>query len=422
MARPSCWIPPLTAVALSVSATTVAAQSPAQSPETAGAQPGGGEGAATAAPGALALPTITTYATQSPIPVEDYPGQVTVIDRARIESLQPSSAFDLFEGVPGVQVLGGARRSGQSISVRGLAGEGVLILFDGARQSFVSGHDGRAFIDPSLVQAVEVVRGPGSALYGSGALGGVVAFRTVDAADFLAPGETGSGARGGVPNAETSVAAGFIQTDIRLPDLGPIPGTLTLIPALRYDRYASESDDQRDVEEDAVSPRVGVAYDPVPWLSLFANYAEGFRAPSFDELYATGTHFSVPNLGAPGRPVFVNNSFVGNPDLEPERSETIEIGLGVTFDRLVFARDRLSARGSPSPATSPMSTPRKRSAMATPPSTSTPVGSPWTGRWPGCGSMSASITSPTRITASSRLGPASRGAMSAPRSATGSPF
>src|SRR5690606_16854473 len=33
-------------------------------------------------------------------------------------------------------------------------------------------------------------RGPASALYGSGALGGVIAFRVVDAADFLGPDET----------------------------------------------------------------------------------------------------------------------------------------------------------------------------------------------------------------------------------------
>ena len=41
------------------------------------------------------------------------------------------------------------------------------------------------FIDPDLIRAAEVVRGAGSALYGSGALGGIIAFRTLEAADVV---------------------------------------------------------------------------------------------------------------------------------------------------------------------------------------------------------------------------------------------
>ena len=206
----------------------VAGDAAAQSAGGGAAQPAGAAAGAVAlaAPGEVPVPPVTIYATRTPIPVEDYPGQVTVIDRDRIESLQPSSVFDLFEGVPGVQILGGARRSGQTISVRGLAGEGVLILFDGARQSFVSGHDGRAFIDPSLIRAVEVIRGPGSALYGSGALGGVVAVRTVDAADFLEPGET--------VGAEASV--GFQSVNDEIATTGTVFGRT---PDGRFDGVAS---------------------------------------------------------------------------------------------------------------------------------------------------------------------------------------
>ncbi|MEZ5929028.1 MAG: TonB-dependent receptor plug domain-containing protein [Parvularculaceae bacterium] len=47
-----------------------------------------------------------------------------------------------------------------------------------------------AAIDPEVVRAVEVVRGPTSALYGSGALGGVIALRTIEAGDMLGEGET----------------------------------------------------------------------------------------------------------------------------------------------------------------------------------------------------------------------------------------
>ena len=133
---------------------------------------------------------ITVYGTSNPIPVFDYPGQVTVIARDQLERIQPSTMSDLLRDVPGLDFSGGPRRTGETPSIRGLGRENVLILLDGARQSFISAHDGRFFLDPELVRTAEVVRGPASALYGSGAVGGVLAFETVTAGDLLREGET----------------------------------------------------------------------------------------------------------------------------------------------------------------------------------------------------------------------------------------
>ncbi|MEM9057323.1 MAG: TonB-dependent receptor, partial [Pseudomonadota bacterium] len=47
----------------------------------------------------------------------------------------------------------------------------------------------RVFVETDLLKAVEIQRGAGSALHGSGALGGVIAMTTKDAADFLDPGQ-----------------------------------------------------------------------------------------------------------------------------------------------------------------------------------------------------------------------------------------
>ena len=58
-------------------------------------------------------------------------------------------------------------------------GPDVIVMFDGARQNFGSAHDGRFFIDPSLLKSVEVLRGPASSLYGSGGTGGIIEFRTM---------------------------------------------------------------------------------------------------------------------------------------------------------------------------------------------------------------------------------------------------
>ncbi|MEM8825463.1 MAG: TonB-dependent receptor, partial [Pseudomonadota bacterium] len=418
---------------------------------------------------------ITVFATRDASRPFDYPGQVTVIDRDNILDFNPSTLSEVFAAIPGAQFDSGPRRTGDAPTVRGLSGGGVQIFLDGARQSFLSGHDGRFFVDPELVQAVEVVRGPTSALYGSGALGGVIATRTITARDILAPGKTfgfrvnsgyqsvndefrvggtavwqsedglfdvvghltyrdsgdielGSGSelpaddeilssllkttvrptddielyaswirfgsdstdpqnpqganvagptnelvfrdvesntlqggirwtpdstdlidlnivgyytensvdedevesprttdrtvetvgvavdnrslirftddislkltyggeyyedqqdgfdsatadesRGGVPDAETEFYGLFLQAELKLADLGPVPGTLSIIPGVRYDSFdTSSSDDGFDIDEDEVTPKVGVAYKPIPEILIFGNYAEGF--------------------------------------------------------------------------------------------------------------------------------------------------
>ena len=89
------------------------------------------------------------------------------------------------------------------INIRGLQDFGrVAVVVDGARQNYQrTGHNanGSFFLDPELVGSVDVVRGPTANIYGSGAIGGVVSFRTKDINDVVRPGErwgvdmTGSG-------------------------------------------------------------------------------------------------------------------------------------------------------------------------------------------------------------------------------------
>lgn len=163
------------------------------------------------------LEHVTVYGTSNPLPVIDYPGQVSVIEKEQIDLFNPSSMSDLLRDIPGLEFSGGPRRTGETPSIRGRGGENVLILLDGARQSFLSAHDGRFFLDPELLRTAEVVKGPASALYGSGAVGGVLAFESVDAADLLNANETaGLRIRLGFQdvNQETLVSAtGYTKTD-----------------------------------------------------------------------------------------------------------------------------------------------------------------------------------------------------------------
>jgi hemoglobin/transferrin/lactoferrin receptor protein len=145
---------------------------------------------AAAPAGGATVDTVTVTATRNPTATLQYPGMVDVLSAGDIQTLIPSTISDLVRDMPNVQFVGGPRRTGESPDIRGLGGQDVLILVDGVRQSWTSGHDGRFFLDPALLTSVEVVRGPASALYGSGALGGAMSFRTADAADLLAPGQS----------------------------------------------------------------------------------------------------------------------------------------------------------------------------------------------------------------------------------------
>lgn len=131
--------------------------------------------------------TITVNATGNPRRSFDVPMMVTVIESNTPESQSASTAADMLRRVPGISITGTGRSNGQGFMMRGYDRRGVLTLVDGIRQGTDTGHIDGIFLDPRLVKRVEVVRGPSALLYGNGALGGVVSYETVDAADLLLP-------------------------------------------------------------------------------------------------------------------------------------------------------------------------------------------------------------------------------------------
>jgi len=122
------------------------------------------------------------------------PAAVSVLTGTDIAQIQPYGFQDVFESIPGVNVLGGPRRIAEEPSIRGFADEQVVIRLDGTRQNFNKAHGGRFLIDPDLLRSVEVLRGAGSAIYGSGALGGAFVLETVSGRD-LTGGMDGIGLR-----------------------------------------------------------------------------------------------------------------------------------------------------------------------------------------------------------------------------------
>ena len=142
-----------------------------------------------------ALPTfakddqMTVVATGNERSTFEAPMMVTIIDADTPEGQTSSSAADMLRKVPGITVSGSGRTNGQDVSMRGYDRRGVLMLVDGVRQGTDTGHLNSTFLDPALIKRIEVVRGPAALLYGSGALGGVISYQTVNASDLLYEGQ-----------------------------------------------------------------------------------------------------------------------------------------------------------------------------------------------------------------------------------------
>ncbi|MBS0055303.1 TonB-dependent hemoglobin/transferrin/lactoferrin family receptor [Yersinia sp. Marseille-Q3913] len=113
-------------------------------------------------------------------------GTITTIDDSLPQKQTATTAAEMLQNLPGVSVTGVGRTNGQSVSIRGYDQYGVLVLIDGIRQGISGSHINGTFIDPALIKQVSVIRSPSTSLFGSGAMGGVIAYQTVTAADLLA--------------------------------------------------------------------------------------------------------------------------------------------------------------------------------------------------------------------------------------------
>lgn len=100
-------------------------------------------------------------------------------------SKQATSVAAALQDIPNVDIRGGSRSIAQKPNIRGLSDNRVVQVIDGVRQNFDLAHRGSYFLPMSLIQEIEVIKGPSSSLWGSGALGGVVAMRTPNALDLL---------------------------------------------------------------------------------------------------------------------------------------------------------------------------------------------------------------------------------------------
>jgi vitamin B12 transporter len=197
----------------------------------------------------ITLPEHVVTATRIPTLAEQIPAGVTVIDRQTIETRGYTTLAEALESVPGLHIVQSGGPGGQaSVFIRGTQPYHVLVMRDGVALNDPSDPNG-AFdfgVDTLAdVERIEVVRGPMSGLYGSGAVGGVINLIT-------RKGRFG-------PHASVELAGG-------LPRAGLLGATLSGTEGLVDYSLAAET-------------RSGIGFDITPRrVSTYTGERDGYRS------------------------------------------------------------------------------------------------------------------------------------------------
>ena len=121
------------------------------------------------------LSGVVVRAVPLPQTAEDLSRPVEVLSGARLDEAKASSLGETVSRLPGVQSSYFGPGVGRPI-IRGLDGARVQVLSDGLASGDVStvSVDHAVSIEPFLAEQIEVLKGPATLLYGSGAIGGAV--------------------------------------------------------------------------------------------------------------------------------------------------------------------------------------------------------------------------------------------------------
>ncbi|NPT42407.1 TonB-dependent receptor [Paraburkholderia sp. 1N] len=133
-----------------------------------------------------------------------------------------------------------------------------------------------------------------------------------------------------------------LQTDasIRNSNLGvfvtdtlSLTRTIAVTASARYNHASVDIEDLSGMQPllngshsfSRINPALGVTYNPVPWLTAYANYSEGMRTPTAIELACAD----------PAAPCSLPNDFIADPALKPVVSRTFEAGARGTLSSAI---------------------------------------------------------------------------------------
>ncbi|CAL1690124.1 Vitamin B12 transporter BtuB [Brevundimonas subvibrioides] len=140
------------------------------------------------------LPEVIVTATRLPAIQQDTPG-ARVIDSRAIEQRGAVFAADILTDIPGLSVTRSGLGGVAQVRMRGATPGKTLVLVDGAPVNDASEPNGAydfSGFELGDIARVEVLSGPQSSLWGSDAIGGVIAFTTREIDGVRAEAEAGS--------------------------------------------------------------------------------------------------------------------------------------------------------------------------------------------------------------------------------------
>lgn len=139
---------------------------------------------------------ITVIATGSETLLSRTGQPVTVITADEIQSIQGPDITRVLERVPGLTITrNGGPGSFTGVRLRGSDAEQVLVLVDGVRLEDVSAPSGGfdfGTLTPGGIERIDVLRGSNSIVWGSAAIGGVIAVQSRDLNGVEASAELGA--------------------------------------------------------------------------------------------------------------------------------------------------------------------------------------------------------------------------------------
>ncbi len=131
------------------------------------------------------------------------------------------------------------------------------------------------------------------------------------------------------PDSDTLRVGVYLQNEIEV-------GKFTLIPGIRFDYYSlnvkpdalflnQAGAEASDLTDSAFSPSLSLLYQATPEIALVGRYARGFRGPNYAEINSGFSNI----LGG--------YRSLSNPNLQPETSNTFELGMRGSFPQARFS-------------------------------------------------------------------------------------
>lgn len=127
----------------------------------------------------VGLDAVSVTASREPVSIAETPASVGVVDADEVDHRAPSHASELLNHLPGVNIVQlGSSGQGVAAQIRQPISYGPVYLYleNGVptRSAGFFNHNALYEVNSAMADGAEVFKGPGSALYGSEAIGGIV--------------------------------------------------------------------------------------------------------------------------------------------------------------------------------------------------------------------------------------------------------